>query len=79
MDDKISVAKFFNLLKQYWTSNPDKSLSEIWLTLVDHDLAIDLGIYNKIEEVILSENKAYEKLQKLCSENKEIDNFFNNL
>lgn len=79
MGEKISVAKFFNLLKQYWASNPDKTLSEIWLTLIDNDLAFDLGISNKIEEVILSEDKAYEKLQKLCTQDEDIDNFLNNL
>lgn len=78
MEEKISVAKFFNLLKQYWTSNPDKSLSEIWMTLIDEDLALDFGISSKIQEVILSEEKAYKKLQNLCIENNTIDDFFNN-
>lgn len=78
MEEKISVAKFFNLLKQYWISNPDKSLAEIWTVLIDEDLALDLGITSKISEVILPEDKAYKKLQKLCTEDNTIDEFLSN-
>lgn len=79
MEEKISIAKFFNLLKLYWKSNPDKSLSDIWLLLVDTDYANDLCILNKLPEIVLSEEKAYNKLLKLCSTDDSIDNFINTL
>lgn len=79
MDNKISISKFFNLLKQYWSSNPDKTFQEIWLTLIDDSLAIEMGLTSKIQDIILPVDRAYDKLLKLCKENDDIDNFFKNM
>ncbi len=75
---KISATEFFNLLKQYWKSNPQKSYKEIILTLIDTELVSDYGMSHKIEEFILSEDKAYEKLKKLCTQDVDIDDFLAN-
>lgn len=77
-DEKVSIAQFFNLLKQYWKSNPDKSYKEIISTLLDMDLANDYNIEHKIEEIILPEDRAYKKLKKLCSQGDNIDEFLAN-
>lgn len=77
-DEKVSIAQFFNLLKQYWKSNPDKSYKEIISTLLDMDLANDYSIEHKIEEIILPEDRAYKKLKKLCSQDDNIDEFLAN-
>lgn len=74
--DKLSAAQFFNLLKQYWKSHPDLTFKDIWVTLIDENLAIEFGIYPRIKDVILSEKDAFNKLIKLNQENSTIDNFF---
>ena len=75
-EGKISAAQFFNLLKQYWKSHPDLSFSDIWMVLIDENLAVEFGIYPRIKDVILSETEAFNKLTKLNQENSDIDNFF---
>ena len=77
-NDKITVAQFFNLLKQYWKSNPDKSYKEIIMTLMDLDYVSDCNMLHKIEEFILPEEKAFEKLKNLCRQDEGIDNFLLN-
>ena len=73
--EKIRAARFFNLLKQYWNSNPDKTLKDIWLLLIDTDLAQDMGMLSKVGDMVLTEEKAYNKLLKLCQEDNIMDDF----
>lgn len=64
----LNRTQFINLIKQYWKSHPDLKFEDLMTIFIETD-------ENNITTFI-SEEKAKEKLLKLCQENDDIDNFF---
>lgn len=58
----MNRTQFINLIKQYWKSNPEKTFEEIISIFIE-------------DGVIISEEKAKIKIENLCKESSDIDNF----
>lgn len=58
----MNRTQFINLIKQYWKSNPEKTFEEIISIFIE-------------DGVIISEEKAKTKIENLCKESSDIDNF----
>ena len=58
----MNRTQFINLIKQYWKSNPEKTFEEIISIFIE-------------DVVIISEEKAKIKIENLCKESSDIDNF----
>lgn len=58
----MNRTQFINLIKQYWKSNSEKTFEEIISIFIE-------------DGVIISEEKAKIKIENLCKESSDIDNF----
>lgn len=61
----MNRTQFINLIKQYWKSNSEKSFEEIISIFIE-------------DGIVISEDKAKLKIENLCKENSDIDNFLSN-
>lgn len=66
----MNRTQFINLIKQYWKSNPELTFQDIIY------LFLEIG---QNEFRILSEDEAKVKIEKLCKESSDIDNFIDKL